>query len=328
MAYTTGKRAMSNAQTLNRLILSLYREGREVTLGSFRGWALDQIQGMIAFDSAWWGNAAANPPVLHDMYLHNCERGILDAYAVQMEQDPFRAALLSGSGVAVNLSDLTTRARYVRTPLYRDFARHFKLECALGTLLIEPASSLYEFLIVWRHDWRRPFSEDERQTKELLMPHLVEVHRAVRLRHFLKVPGAYNREWALIDAHGFLREASPAFVARIHRHWPDWRGSGLPEALAACVEAGGGYAAASVRFDVTPCGPLRYVVARADGALQQLSLREREIAARYAQGETHSAIGAALSLSPATVRNHIAHCFKKLGVSNKVELASRLERKG
>ena len=114
MAYTTGKRAMSNAQTLNRLILSLYREGREVTLGSFRGWALDQIQGMIAFDSAWWGNAAANPPVLHDMYLHNCERGILDAYAVQMEQDPFRAALLSGSGVAVNLSDLTTRARYVR----------------------------------------------------------------------------------------------------------------------------------------------------------------------------------------------------------------------
>ena len=319
---------MSNAQTLNQLILSLYREGREVPLGSFRGWALEQIQGLIAFDSAWWGNAAANPPVLHDMYLHNCERGILDAYAVQMEQDPFRAALLSGSGVAVNLSDLTTRARYVRTPLYRDFARHFKVECALGTLLIEPASSLYEFLTVWRHDWRRPFSEDERQTKELLMPHLVEVHRAVRLRHFLKVPGAYNREWALIDGHGFLREASPAFVARIHRHWPDWRGSGLPEALAACVEAGGGYAAASVRFDVTPCGPLRYVVARADGALQQLSLREREIAARYAQGETHSAIGAALSLSPATVRNHIAHCFKKLGVSNKVELASRLERKG
>lgn len=58
----------------------------------------------------------------------------------------------------------------------------------------------------------------------------------------------------------------------------------------------------------------------------KLSLREREIAARYAKGETHSAIAVALSLSPATVRNHIAHCFKKLGVSNKVELAWRLER--
>ena len=102
----------------------------------------------------------------------------------------------------------------------------------------------------------------------------------------------------------------------------------MPKALAACVKAGGGYAAASVRFDVTPHGQLRHVVVRADGALEKLSLREREIAARYAQGETHSAIGAALSLSPATVRNHIAHCFKKLGVSNKVELASRLERQG
>jgi DNA-binding NarL/FixJ family response regulator len=57
------------------------------------------------------------------------------------------------------------------------------------------------------------------------------------------------------------------------------------------------------------------------------SLREREIAARHAKGETHS-IAVALSLSPATLRNHLAHCFKKLGVSNKVELASRLERKG
>lgn len=167
MAYTTGKRAMSNAQTLNRLILSLYREGREVPLGSFRGWALDQIQGMIAFDSAWWGNAAANPPVLHDMYLHNCERGILDAYAVQMEQDPFRAALLSGSGVAVNLSDLNDpRALCADVLLYRDFARHFKLECALGTLLIEPASSLYEFLIVWRHDCGARFRRTNVATKQ------------------------------------------------------------------------------------------------------------------------------------------------------------------
>jgi hypothetical protein len=48
---------------------------------------------------------------------------------------------------------------------------------------------------------------------------------------------------------------------------------------------------------------------------------------RYTRGETYSAIATALSLSPATVRNHIAHCFKKLGVSNKLELVSRLERK-
>jgi hypothetical protein len=91
--------------------------------------------------------------------------------------------------------------------------RRFKVEWSLGTLLIEPASSLYEFLTVWRHDRKRPFSESERQIKELLMPHLVEMHRAVRLRHFLKIPNVINREWALVDARGILHEASPAFIA-------------------------------------------------------------------------------------------------------------------
>ena len=60
---------MAAAHALNRLILTFYRDGREVALGSFHAWALEQIKGLIPFDSAWWGNAAANPPELHDM---NC----------------------------------------------------------------------------------------------------------------------------------------------------------------------------------------------------------------------------------------------------------------
>ena len=66
---------------------------------------------------------------------------------------------------------------------------------------------------------------------------------------------------------------------------------------------------------------------RLDGVLAQLSPREGEIATRYATGETYSAIAGSLLLSPATVRNHIAHCFRKLGVNNKAELVRRLEGK-
>ena len=46
--------------------------------------------------------------------------------------------------------------------------------------------------------------------------------------------------------------------------------------------------------------------------------------ARYANGETYLVIASALALSPTTVRNHIAHCFKKLDVKNKAELANLL----
>jgi len=317
----------SDAHALNRVILSLYREGREVSLASFQAWALEQIEGLIAFDSAWWGNAAANPQALHEMHLHNCEHSILKAYPPYLEQDIFRAALIARPGVAINLSDLTPRAQHVQTPLYREFGRRFKVEWSLGTLQIEPVSSLYEFLTVWRHDPGRPFSEAERQTKELLMPHLVEAHRAVRLRHFLKVPTTRNRVWSLVDGRGYLREASPAFITYLSANWPGWSGSRLPEPLVTSVQAGRAFKASAIHFEVKPYGQFYFIQGRSDGALDLLSEREREIAARYARGETYSAIAASLSLSSSTVRNHIAHCFRKLGVSSKVELAHRLESK-
>jgi DNA-binding CsgD family transcriptional regulator len=181
-----------------------------------------------------------------------------------------------------------------------------------------------EFLALWRHDPRHPFSETERQTKVLLTPHLVEAHRAVRLRHFLRTPDEWNREWALADACGFLREASPAFIARLRALWSDWNGGDLPDPLASCSRDGSGCVVRHVRFDVTPFGQLRYVVAKPSGAPGRLSARKHEISARYARGETHSKIAVSLSLSPATVRNHIARCFKKLGVNNKAELVRRL----
>lgn len=317
-----------DAGPLNALILHLYRDGREVPLGSFQAWAVEQLRSLVDFDSAWWGNATAHPPALHEVFLHNCDESILEAYPPFLDDDFFRAALVASPGMSVNMSDLTTRARYVRSALYRQLGRRFRIEWSLGTLLIEPTSSLYEFLTLWRHDGKRPFSEAERQTKELLMPHLVEIHRAVRLRHFLRVPGVFNREWAVADARGFLREASPAFISRVSALWPGWHGSALPEPLLASLRTGSAYVSPELALDVASCGHLRYLSARSDGALAQLSAREGEVATRYAQGQTYSAIAASLSLSPATVRNHIAHCFRKLGVNNKAELVRRLADKG
>lgn len=95
---------------LNQLILRLYRDGREVPLPSFQAWALDQLRGAIPFDSAWWGNAAANPPALHEVHLDQCDRAIIDAYPPYVEEDFFRRELIARPGRSVNMSDLTTRA--------------------------------------------------------------------------------------------------------------------------------------------------------------------------------------------------------------------------
>ena len=206
----------------------------------------------------------------------------------------------------------------------RKVAKRYRIEWSLGTLLVEPLSSLYEFLTLWRHDPKKPFSEIERQTKELLMPHLAEAHRAARLREVLGEAREGNSRWAIADERGYLREATPGFIHCLREHWPDWQGSRLPEALHKCVRSATGYSSPRIKLSITRKEPFRYLQVASTSVLDKLSPRKREIVTRYTQGETYAVIAAALGLSPSTVRNHLAHCYRKLGVHNKTELALRV----
>jgi len=55
-----------------------------------------------------------------------------------------------------------------------------------------------------------------------------------------------------------------------------------------------------------------------------LSPREQQIAESYAAGCSYQQIAEALHIAPSTVRTHLATIYRKLEVSSKVELASRL----
>ena len=171
-----------NPRAICHAILELHRAGREAAFGRFQPMALELIREILPFDSAWWGNAAAEPMEIHRLHLFNCDDTILEAYVPYMAQDFFRAALMATPGTTINMADLIARERYVRTDLYRHVGQRYRVEWSLGTLLVEPVSSLHEFLTLWRHDGNNPFTEVERLTKELLMPHLAEAHRAMRLR--------------------------------------------------------------------------------------------------------------------------------------------------
>lgn len=151
---------------LSQAILEIHRAGRGVALSAFQRIALELIAEVIPFDSAWWGTASAEPPEIHRLHLYNCDGSILDAYTPHMGEDFMRTAMIANPGKSINLADLMTRARFVRTPLYRNVGKLYKIEWSLGTLLVEPVSSLQEFLTLWRHDPKKPFTEVERRMKE------------------------------------------------------------------------------------------------------------------------------------------------------------------
>jgi DNA-binding NarL/FixJ family response regulator len=56
--------------------------------------------------------------------------------------------------------------------------------------------------------------------------------------------------------------------------------------------------------------------------LTWLSERERDVLRLMIRGMTNAEIGAALHLSPFTVKNHVSNIIAKLGVSTRTEAAT------
>ncbi len=59
-----------------------------------------------------------------------------------------------------------------------------------------------------------------------------------------------------------------------------------------------------------------------------LTDKEREVLARLAEGRSNRAIAEALSVSPATVKTHLAHIYEKLGASNRRDALVRAIARG
>ena len=66
--------------------------------------------------------------------------------------------------------------------------------------------------------------------------------------------------------------------------------------------------------------------ARIDNDWLNLSVRELEVLELICRGDTNVAIGRALNISPLTVKNHLQRIFKKIGVSNRTQAATKYNR--
>ena len=69
-------------------------------------------------------------------------------------------------------------------------------------------------------------------------------------------------------------------------------------------------------------------LAPAEPGAPLLTDKEREVLARLAEGRSNRAIAEALSVSPATVKTHLAHIYEKLGASNRSDALVRAIARG
>ncbi|QGQ19281.1 AAA domain-containing protein [Cellulomonas sp. JZ18] len=106
------------------------------------------------------------------------------------------------------------------------------------------------------------------------------------------------------------------------------------ETAAAAVRAGGGAGTTAARRcrvvldrlgHALPAGLPGWWLRPEDHA-DPLTEREREVAELVAAGRTSPQVAALLQVSPRTVENHLQHCYRKLGIADRGQLAEALGR--
>lgn len=197
-------------------------------------------------------------------------------------------------------------------------------EQALGIYAYNPSCGLYDAISLYRSDPMNPFSEEERQAMQCLVPHLIETRHINYLEHLSPdMQRAQRQALAAADGKGVIHVAGDDFVELIRREWPQWHGPRLPEPLyKECTVQR--YVGKAITVRLVPVLDMFLLKARPRTPVDDLSKRELEIARHFANGLTNKEIAQKVGLSPATVRNHISSIYLKLGVDNKAELATLL----
>lgn len=313
------------------IILELYRGTREVPHSEFQRWALERMRTLIPFDSAMWGSGALEPNVIHNVHLYKQPRRMIDEYLARFyEQDFLRIQVSEHPGVTVNASDLENFKYFEDSEIYRDFARHYGIYWTLCTTIVEPASSLLNFLSLWRRKSKRPFTEEERMRKQLLMPHLHEAFRLSRFIYMRDKTRLTRPEWAMAvcDRQGILHQAEERFSALLRVEWAHWNTAKLPQKICAHFleeTSSSALVAKQIVIKSAPFEDLIFLQARKKTDIDRLGAKERLAATQLARGLTYEEIAQQLNVSPATVRNQLHSVYKKLGIGNRVALAKKMQ---
>lgn len=313
--------------TLSRLLLDLHDPGTGLSIADFRERVLRRLSEAVPFTSAAWasGTMTKTGPDFHTITLWKQPPQLLVDYDAIKHQDPLFVESAQSPGRAVRAT-----ARTSLPPAFMPFVARYRLEQAMSIMHTDPRSLLLTGLSLWRSSPTEPFTPADAALMEAAFPHVMEVAARRVLADLSQAEGValLVTSLAAVDRRGRLHATDAQFAAALAREFPRWRGPELPEALLPAVRAGEPRRVVLKRITVsiTAHGDLMAVRIRPRSAVDDLTERQLQIVDLGAQGLSHKQIAARLRLSPATVRNHLAHAYDRLGVSNRVELTRVLHR--
>ncbi len=310
----------------SQLVMELHRGCRELSVDEYQKWALEQAKSIIHFDSALWLTGALDrnwQATIHTIHAHELSPQVVaDWGRVAESRAVLTERVMRSPGATFNCVVADEFG-----PELLAHSRRYRIEHILATSSIDSISRLNELISVYRADPANPFSEEERLVQQSIVPHLAETWRINRTHHMHLAqqtsPNTVECS-AVTDRNGILHLIDPDFIALLLDEWPDWQGPALPDGLFQAIRNGTDFCGTHMVVHSSAVADLLMLRGRHRCLLDSLSKREREVADRFASGLTYRGIAEALSLSPATVRNHLNNIYSKLCVGNKAELVATL----
>ncbi len=303
------------------LLLELHRGCRKQPAETFPRWAMELVRKAIP-NSAWfWGSGCEidGEIIVHGFMFDNVPPESMQVWKQYEHLDICSARLLAQRNVVHNFTHEMLR----NTEIYHLLYHSMGIEQSMGIYAYKPFAGLYDGISLYRSDPDAPFSEEERQAMQCLVPHLIETRHINYLEHLAAGTQRFRQSLAAADGKGVIHAADDGFVDLVQSEWPDWRGPRLPEPLAKGT-ASRRYAGRAITVRFVPVLDMFLLKARPRTLVDDLSRRELEIARHFAEGLTNKEIAQEAGLAPATVRNHLGTIYLKLGVNNKAELATLL----
>ena len=305
----------------SELILKLTASATETGPAEHQAQLVDLVKAVVRFDAAWWGwSSFANGRItLVNSTSHNLPRSFESAVRAVSSIDPF---IRHGRNLPV-FSKALVPDREPVAPEFRAFAEAYGIGAMLnGHCRLDGSSAFNFFMSLYRHDPRQPFSEDEARSFRIILRHL-EQSLSLSLRTDVRARAPRGGEAAIVDRDGEIVRASRGFLAALGLEGMGSRAQsnllrrlstpGLRHSGRAVVLASEAYAPelALVRL----ARPSRW---------DQLTAREREVAALYLSGLTMRQIATANRVSANTVRNQIAAIYRKTECDGKLALMRAL----
>lgn len=184
------------------------------------------------------------------------------------------------------------------------------------------------WIVLYRqHDVR--FAESDAAALHGLWIHLSRALAINRTRAAERLPGASaHREQAgatgLINDEGQVEIADQRFFDLLEREWPELAPEFIPHDAMELLNQDQPYRGTQVEITLMRQAGCNLCRIRPVDAMEVLTPREFVVARRFAAGMSHKQIARELGVSHHTVRNQLAHLYRKLNLHDKASLAQYL----